>query len=307
MLRASALRRVPVRSSLHGQVPGGPAGGLPHHSDYPLELLLARKGGRSISVCLPARDESATIGAIVSSIHDHFIARSALVDQVVVVDHGSRDDTAAIATAAGATVYRADDLLPEFGTTLGKGDVLWRSVAASHGEIIVWLDADLEQFDAHYVTGLLGPLLCDPQIALVRATYERRLGGVAGEGGRVTELLARPIIGTLFPALAHIRQPLGGEYAIRRDVAEALPFEPDYGVEMGLLLDVAATYGVAAITQVDLGERTHRNRSLTELREQSRQVLRAVLSRTPAAESVRGGSVLRPALSTVAHRAEIAV
>ena len=270
---------------------------VPHHREYPLADLLAAKRGRTVSVCIPARNEAPTVGRIVATVQQQLAADCALVDEVVVVDHDSRDATARVAAAAGATVVSADDLLTDFGRTLGKGDVLWRSVLASRGEVIVWLDADLERFSPHYVTGLLGPLLVDPSIALVRATYDRALGGVAGEGGRVTELLARPIIAALFPELTHIRQPLGGEYAIRRDVAERLPFEPDYGVEMGLLLDVAAAYGVAAIAQVDLGERFHRNRPLTALREQSRQVLRAALSRTPAAASVRGAVPLRPPLA----------
>jgi glucosyl-3-phosphoglycerate synthase len=274
-------------------------GSVPHHSAYHVDDLLQLKAGRRISVCIPARDEESTVGRIVGVVRDELVLRHGLVDEIVVVDHDSHDGTGRVAAAAGATVHSADELLADFGAALGKGDVLWRSVHAASGDVIVWLDADLQGFGAHFVTGLLGPLLTDPEIALVRATYERNLGGVAGEGGRVTELLARPVIGMLFPELAHIRQPLGGEYAIRRDVAEAMSFEPDYGVEMGLLLDVAGAYGVGSIAQVDLGERVHRNRPLTALREQSRQVLRAVLSRTPGAASVRGATPLRPPLTQV--------
>lgn len=274
-------------------------GAVPHHSAYRIQDLRRLKGDRRISVCIPARDEESTVGQIVAVVQDELVLRHGLVDEILVVDHDSHDATPRVAAAAGATVHSADELLAEFGAALGKGDVLWRSVHAASGELIVWLDADLESFAAHFVTGLLGPLLSDPGVALVRATYERNLGGVAGEGGRVTELLARPVIGMLFPELAHIRQPLGGEYAIRRDVAEAMSFEPDYGVEMGLLLDVAARYGVESVAQVDLGERIHRNRPLTALREQSRQVLRAVLSRTPGAASVRGATPLRPPLTQV--------
>lgn len=304
MLGLPALQRFPSTA---------PDGGatVPHHSEYPLAELLTSKGERTVSVCIPARNEATTVGRIVATVSDKLMRQYELVDEVVVIDHGSRDTTARVAAAAGATVFRADDLLTDFGSALGKGDVLWRSVLASRGDVVVWLDADLERFSPHYVTGLLGPLLADPSIALVRATYDRALGGVAGEGGRVTELLARPIISMLFPELAHIRQPLGGEYAIRRDVAERLPFEPDYGVEMGLLLDVAATYGVAAVAQVDLGERVHRNRPLTALREQSRQVLRAALCRTPTAASVRGAVPLRPPLADLhlarAHAAPVRV
>lgn len=270
---------------------------VPHHSAYPVADLVARKDGRTVSVCLPARDEQATIGPVVRAVVDGLVRTHGLVDEVVVLDHASTDDTARLARAAGATVHAADDLLAEHGVALGKGDVLWRSLAACSGDVVVWLDADLESFGPHYVSGLLGPLLTDPDVALVRATYERALGGVSGEGGRVTELLARPVIAMLFPELSHIRQPLGGEYAVRRDVAESVGFEPDYGVEMGLLLDVADAYGVGAIAQVDLGERVHRNRPLAALREQSRQVLRAVLSRTPNGASLRGAVPLRPPIA----------
>lgn len=292
MLGPTALHR-PTASAATG------GGGVLHHSAYQVEELVALKAGRRISVCIPARDEEPTVARIVSVVRDELMVRHGLVDEVVVVDHDSQDGTAQVAADAGAVVHRADDLLADFGAALGKGDVLWRSVLASSGDVIVWVDADLEAFGSHYVTGLLGPILTDPEIALVRATYERSLGGVAGEGGRVTELLARPMISMLFPELAHIRQPLGGEYAIRRDVAEAMSFEPDYGVEMGLLLDVAGDYGVGSIAQVDLGERVHRNRPLAALREQSRQVLRAILSRTPAAASVRGATPRRPPLTQI--------
>lgn len=271
---------------------------VPHHAAFTVEHLQAAKGDRVVSVCLPARDEAATIGAIVSMVRAELQDGCGLVDEVLVLDHGSADDTARVAAAAGAAVRSADDVLAEYGAALGKGDVLWRSVAAARGDVIVWLDADLTSFDTHYVTGLLGPVLTDPTVAMVRATYERTLDGVPGEGGRVTELVARPLLAVLAPALSHVRQPLGGEYAIRRDVAEAVPFEPDYGVEIGLLLDVAAREGVGAIAQVDLGERTHRNRALADLREQSQQVMRAVLSRTTA-PSVRGAVLLRPPLATL--------
>ncbi len=277
-----------------GSVPSA----VPHYSTFGTERLRAAKGERTVSVCLPARDEEATVGAIVSSVRAELQDRLGLVDEVLVLDHGSRDGTARVAAAAGAVVRDADDVLSEYGAALGKGDVLWRSVAATRGDVIVWLDADLTSFETHYVTGLLGPMLTDPSVAMVRATYERALDGVPGEGGRVTELVARPLLAVLAPALSHVRQPLGGEYAIRRDVAEAVSFEPDYGVEIGLLLDVAAREGVGAIAQVDLGERTHRNRPLADLREQSQQVLRAVLSRTTA-PAVRGAVPLRPPLASL--------
>jgi glucosyl-3-phosphoglycerate synthase len=239
--------------------------------------LARHKAGRCVSVCLPARDEERTIGAIASSISRHLTGPGGLVDELLVIDHGSRDDTARAARRAGARVVDADGVLPGFGPALGKGDVLWRSLHASSGDIIVWVDADLESFTPQYVTRLVAPLLLDPGLSMVRATYERSLGAARAEGGRVTELMAGPALDLLRPDLAHIRQPLGGEYAIRRDVAESVPFEVDYGVEIGLLIDVADRYGVASIGQADLGLRAHRNRPLAELRAQSTQVLRTVL------------------------------
>jgi glucosyl-3-phosphoglycerate synthase len=203
----------------------------------------------------------------------------------------------ALAAPAGARVIDADSILSEFGPASGKGDVLWRSVAACTGDVIVWIDADLESFTPAYITTLLGPLILDERIALVRATYDRTLHGKPAEGGRVTELTARPLLNLLHPHLAHIRQPLGGEYAIRRDVAESVPFETDYGVEVGLLIDVAAQFGVASITQVGLGARVHRNRPLAELHGQATQVARAVLTRSANANPLTA-QPMRPSLSS---------
>jgi glucosyl-3-phosphoglycerate synthase len=286
------------RTHLH---PAEPAGPEPrHHREFALPDLLARKAAAevTVSVCIPARNEVATVAGVVSVVERELL-RTGLVDEILVLDHASTDATARVATDAGADVLDADAVLGEFGPAQGKGDVLWRSVAASSGDIIVWLDADLTSFAAHYVTGLVGPLLEDPQVALVRATYERALGGEVGEGGRVTELLARPLIATLFPDLLHVRQPLGGEYAIRRDVAESVAFEIDYGVEMGLLLDVASGWGVGSIAQVDLGRREHRNRPLAALRDQSRQILRATLARTSASHALHVVSPCRPPVASV--------
>lgn len=254
-------------------------------SDFTLSAVADLKGHQRISVCIPARDEEATVAGVVGPIRDILVA-AGVVDELLVLDDRSTDRTAQVAARAGARVVPAADVLPAAGACQGKGDVLWRSVAASTGDIIVWLDADLAAFDPSYVLGLVGPLLLHEEVELVRAVYERSLDGVPGEGGRVTELLARPVISALFPHLEHIRQPLGGEYAIRRRTAEALPFEVDYGVEIGLLIDVADLHGVRAIAQVDVGSRTHRNRSIGALHEQSRQVLRAALSRTSLGTSL---------------------
>ena len=268
-----------------------------HVSDPRARILTEAKNGRQISVCIPARNEAGTIGTIVSAMRTDLVDAIPLIDEILVLDHASTDGTAAIAREAGARVIDADSILPEFGPATGKGDVLWRSVAACTGDVIVWIDADLESFTFDYITTLLGPLLLDDHIALVRATYDRTLHGVSSEGGRVTELTARPLLNLLHPHLSHIRQPLGGEYAIRRDVAESVPFEQDYGVEIGLLIDVAAKWGVGSITQVELGSRIHRNRPLAELHGQATQVARAVLSRSNNAHSWTA-EPLRPALAS---------
>lgn len=267
-------------------------------SELSVEALVAKKQGRTISVCIPARNEAATIAPILLRIKRELMDAHPLVDQLIVMDHESTDQTAEVARECGASVIPANDVLAQFGPALGKGDVLWRSVEASTGEIVVWLDADLASFTAQYVTALVEPMLNDESIALVRANYQRTLHGEGDEGGRVTELTARPILKLLYPELAHIRQPLGGEYAIRRDVAKALPFEIDYGVEMGLLIDVARTYGVESIAQSDLGVRTHRNRPLAELHEQAIQVMRAALTRDVEID-LHTGITVRPALNIV--------
>jgi glucosyl-3-phosphoglycerate synthase len=264
--------------------------------DLRSRLLAEHKSGRVVSVCIPARNEATTIAPIVTAIRAELMDASHLVDEVIVMDHASTDATAEIAHAAGASVVSADAVLSDFGPAMGKGDVLWRSVAASQGDLIVWLDADLESFTPDYVTRLLGPLILDDAISLVRATYDRTLHGKSAEGGRVTELTARPALKLLQPDLSHIRQPLGGEYALRRDVATAVPFEIDYGVEIGLLIDIAREFGPQTITQVDLGARVHRNRPLSELHDQAGQVLRSILSRSGLPELA---AIPRPPLTRV--------
>lgn len=261
-------------------------------------FLAHAKHGQRITVCLPARDEAATIGDIVTPIVAVLQDQVGLVDEVLVMDHGSADATAKVARDAGARVVPCATVMPQFGRPLGKGDVLWRSLFAATGDIIVWLDADLLDFTPAYVTSLARPLLTDPGASLVRGVCERLRDGVPGEGGRVTELAARPALRLLYPDLAHIRQPLGGEYAVRRAVAETVPFEVDYGVEMGLLIDVAQAFGADSIRQVPLPPRSHRNRPLSELSVQAEQVLRAVLTRAGALGTERVG-VVRPAASTL--------
>jgi glucosyl-3-phosphoglycerate synthase len=237
------------------------------------------KVGSTVSVVLPARNEAATIGLIVHALKRELMDRHPFLHELIVMDHDSTDDTAMVARAAGATVVNAGDVLAEMGPALGKGDVLWRSLAAASGDIVVWLDADLEHFDPYLVMRLAAPLLANTDVHMVRPIYRRMNAGVPREGGRTTELAARPILSLVRPELADVREPLAGEYAVRRTTFMGLPFEIDYGVEIGLLMDLHTRLGRRAIAEVDLGTRIHRNRPLAELGPQAQQVLRAALAR----------------------------
>jgi len=243
-------------------------------ADLDLDALCKAKAdaGVSISVCIPARDEEATVGGVVSTIVRELVDRHAFVDEVLVVDDRSSDRTARVAADAGARVVEADDVLPHLPRATGKGEALWKSLAASSGDLVVWCDADVRGFDARFVVGLAGPMLLDHDIAFVKGWYERN-------SGRVTELTARPAIALLLPHLAPFAQPLSGEYAGRRSLLERLPFVTGYGVDIALLADVAAEVGLARMAQVDLGVRVHRNRPLEELSPQAVAVLRAALDR----------------------------
>ena len=262
-----------------------------HHADFPAGRLLETKGTHIISVILPARNEATTIGPIVEAIRSDLMGSDSLVDETIVIDSDSHDATARVAADAGATVLGCEDIMREFGPALGKGDVLWRSLAASKGDIIVWIDSDIIDFDTRFVTGVLGPLLCDPDVQLSKGFYERPIVDEDGTlahtgGGRVTELTARPALALMYPELTGIIQPLSGEYAIRREAAEQLPFAVGYGVEVGLLIDIAARFGAGSIAQVDLEQRIHRNRPLDELGGTAFEVLHAVMSRAGAARQL---------------------
>jgi glucosyl-3-phosphoglycerate synthase len=250
--------------------------------------LVAAKAGRRVAVVLPALDEEATVGAIVAAVLPLTRGPQPLVDELVVVDSGSTDGTVAVAAAAGARVVRRDEVLTDLEPVPGKGEVLWRSLAATTSEIVCFLDSDLVDFDPGFVPALLGPLLTEPGVELVKGFYRRPLRLETAEtdtgGGRVTELLVRPLLAALRPELAGVVQPLGGEYAGTRALLESLPFAAGYGVEIGLLLDTHAARGLDALGQVNLGVRKHRNRSLLQLGAMARQILAAVLDRcaTPA-------------------------
>jgi glucosyl-3-phosphoglycerate synthase len=226
----------------------------------------------SVSVCLPARNEDDTVGAIVHAIRRDLVEDAGIVDEIVVVDDGSTDQTAERAEAAGARVVTVTD-------GPGKGRALWNGLRASTGDIVVFCDADLYEFDSRFITGLVAPLLADEHVGFVKGYYRRPLGDRPEDGGRVTELVARPLLRLVCPRLADVVQPLGGEYASRRSLLTEVPFIEGYGVDVGLLIDLTARFGADVLAQVDLGVRLHRNRPLNELVPQATAVMEAVLVR----------------------------
>ncbi|GJN98010.1 glucosyl-3-phosphoglycerate synthase [Mycobacterium marinum] len=250
---------------------------------WKIDELVEAKAGRSISVVLPALDEEETIQSVIDSISPLV---DGLVDELIVLDSGSTDDTEIRAIAAGARVVSREQALPEVPPQPGKGDALWRSLAATSGDIVVFIDSDLVNPNPMFVPWLVGPLLTGEGIHLVKSFYRRPLSvgdasGAAGAtgGGRVTELVARPLLAALRPELGCVLQPLSGEYAASRELLTSLPFAPGYGVEIGLLVDTFDRLGLDAIAQVNLGVRAHRNRPLAELGVMSRQVIATLLSR----------------------------
>jgi glucosyl-3-phosphoglycerate synthase len=235
------------------------------HTEFSAPQLVGAKGDRRISVCLPARDEAATVGDVVGGIPDE------LVDEIVVIDDGSTDDTVAVARRAGARVISID--------AAGKGAAMRRGLEETSGDIVVYLDADVRNFEAHFVTGLVGPLLLHDDVALVKACYARPTQDGPSGGGRVTELVAKPILRLLFPELPALRQPLAGEVAGRRTLLEKLTFADGYAVDLALILDAVAAVGADALAEVDLGVRVHRNRPLAELAPQAEAIMQMAFAR----------------------------
>ncbi|MBM0227104.1 glucosyl-3-phosphoglycerate synthase [Micromonospora sp. 4G57] len=282
--------------------------------DWPARRLLRAKGCSRVSVVLPARNEEATVGAIVSTIREHLMDRLPLVDELIVVDSRSTDRTAQVARAAGAEVVSQDAMTRGLPQLTGKGDALWAGLAAAEGDVVAFVDADLREFRPHFVTGLIGPLLTDPSVDFVKGFYHRPLVGATGVeadgGGRVTELMARPLLNLFWPELAGFVQPLAGEYAGRREVLEQVPFVSGYGVETAMLIDLLELVGLDALAQVDLGERKHRHQDTAALGRMSAQIMLTAWSRlqrrgwagpgtTPAAlltQFRRGGSEALPNL-----------
>ncbi|MER7969318.1 MULTISPECIES: glucosyl-3-phosphoglycerate synthase [unclassified Streptomyces] len=262
-------------------------------TDRPLHRVLAAKRatGQTVSVVLPALNEEETVGDIVAVIRHDLMRQAPLVDEIVVVDSGSTDRTSEVAAAAGARVVHRDEILPRLPAVPGKGEVLWRSLLVTGGDIVCFVDADLREFSSDFVLGIVGPLLTDPGIDLVKAMYDRPLRGAAGQGGRVTELMARPLLNMHWPQLAGFVQPLGGEYAARRSLLEQLPFPVGYGVELGMLVDALHLAGLDALAQVDVGVRVHRHQDGQALGRMA-----AAIYRTAQLRLARG-HLIRPALT----------
>jgi len=253
-----------------------------HHSAFPPERVAAEREA-SVSVCLPARDEAATIGPIVERLVP--LVEAGVVDEVVVVD-ASTDGTAGLARAAGAAVHAQADLLPEWGPVLGKGDAMWRALSVLRGEVVVFLDADSEDLGAHYATALAGAVAVPGGAAFAKGFYRRpfRVGETVlpSGGGRVTELTARPLLNLLFPDLAGMLQPLAGEVAARRDLLERLPVLCGYAVDVALLIDAHREVGTAGLAQVDLDVRQNRHQPLEELGPMAFAVAAAIAARAHA-------------------------
>ncbi|WP_374982580.1 glucosyl-3-phosphoglycerate synthase [Streptomyces fradiae] len=295
-------------------------------ADRPIDRLLAAKRahGTTVSVVLPALNEEATVGEIVAVIRRDLMSEAVpLVDELVVLDSGSTDRTAEVAAKAGARVVARDEVLPRIPAVPGKGEVLWRSLLVTDGDVVCFVDSDLREFDADFVTGIVGPLLTEPDVEFVKAMYDRPFtaagagaaggagrggagagtgtgqggssgaaraagaDGGAGQGGRVTELVARPLLNLHWPLLAGFVQPLGGEYAARRSLLERLPFPVGYGVELGLLVDALHLVGLDALAQVDVGVRLHRHQDERALGRMAAAIYRTAQLRLSRGHLVR--------------------
>jgi glucosyl-3-phosphoglycerate synthase len=242
---------------------------------WTLESALELKGDTTVSVCIPCRNEADTVGDLIRMIEPDLLG--SLVDELIVLDDDSSDETAYIAEHAGARVVSIHSVHETFGPGFGKGNALWGSLAVSSGDIVVWIDGDITSFTRDWIVKLVIPFFLDPEVGLVKASYERpsHLGG----GGRTTELVARPLLSLFFPELTELHQPLAGEFAGRRSMLADIPFSMGWGVEIGMIIDMARAFGVGSLGQVDLGIRLHRHHKLDVLSIQAAEVTATVLHR----------------------------
>lgn len=258
-----------------------------HHSQFrDLKELVDQKNEQNlkISLCIPTLNEERTIGKEVVIFRSELMHRYPLLDEIAIIDSGSTDKTLSVAKSFGADVYLASDILPHLPPKRGKGENLWKAIYQLNGDIIVYIDADIKNIHPRFVYGLVGPLIYRSEINYVKAFYDRPLAFSQGVrpsgGGRVTEILIRPLFSLFFPELSAIIQPLSGEYAVRREVLEAIPFPIGYGVETSHLLDVYQRWGLRAFAQTDLDQRVHRNQETRSLGKMAFGILQTFLSRT---------------------------
>lgn len=255
-----------------------------HHRDFADLSTLARKKidkGLTVSLGLPTLNVASTLGPIID-LCQKLRGDYGLIDQIAVIDSRSTDETVAVALAGGVEVYFDQEILPRLETGSGKGEALWKSLSVLTGDIIIWIDTDICNIHPRFIYGLLGPLLADSKIGFVKAFYRRPLVTVAkerreNEGGRVTELCARPLLSMFWPALADFIQPLSGETAGRREIFRSIPFFTDYAVEIGFLVHIMRQYGLPVMAQVDLDERVHSNQPLQKLGLMSFAIMQAVI------------------------------
>lgn len=266
-----------------------------HHSLFwDLKKLVAEKEkrGSTISLCIPTLNEEKTIGKEIVIFRSELVDRYPLLDEIAVIDSGSEDDTLKVASSYGADTFLSADILPSQGFKRGKGENLWKAVYQLKGDIIVYVDADIKNIHPRFVTGLVAPLIYRPEIKYVKAFYDRPLAFSNGVrpsgGGRVTEILVRPLFSLFFPELTAIIQPLSGEYAVRRSVLQEIPFPIGYGVETSHLLDVYARWGIEAFAQTDLDQRIHRNQETRALGKMAFGILQTFLSRLKALGAIDG-------------------
>ena len=253
-------------------------------SDLNRLVQLKENKGLTISLCLPTLNEEKTIAKEIVIFKSELMTRFPLLDEIVVVDSGSTDNTRDIARDFGADVYRATDILPHLGHYLGKGENLWKALFITKGDIIIYLDADIKNIHHRFAYGLIGPLLMDEQLKFTKAFYDRPIAITANKlrptgGGRVTELVIRPLFSLFFPELAQILQPLSGEYAGYREIFEQIPFPIGYGIETSMILDIYNQWGLSVMAQVDLERRIHRNQDTKALGRMAFSILKTFINR----------------------------
>ncbi|MBE0447554.1 MAG: glucosyl-3-phosphoglycerate synthase [Actinobacteria bacterium] len=274
-------------------------------SDIGKLVELKQKQGLKISLGLPTLNEEETIGNIINTIKNELCDKYPLVDEIMVIDSSSADNTVEIAKSYGVEVFDESEILPEWGSQSGKGGALWKSLYILKGDIIAWIDTDIKNIHPRFIYGLVGPLIKYPRIEYVKGFYRRpvKIDGHFSEtgGGRVTELTARPLLNLFFPELSGLVQPLSGEYAGRRDVLEQLGFYNGYGVEIGLLIDILEKFGLSAIGQVDLIERIHRNQSLVSLSKMSFAIIQVVIDRLEKRRRVKLLGEINKTMKLIKH------